>query len=285
MWAQRADGASVEDFGYRVERDWSYQLTTCVVRTSVRRMTILRPVERRSVPDEVTDQLADVIVAGEVPPGGQLPSERDLAERLGVSRPTVRAALARLAASGLVETRQGGGSTVRDFRRHGGLDLLPRLLVGQGGVDLGVVRDVVEARTMFGPQVAALAARASAGADADARLRAAAEAVATGEDDAARQHAASAFWDELVDRGDSIVFRLLYNQLRAAYEPALDALAGVLAVETDRPELFAGLAAAVVAGDRDAATERATELLRLGEVALLSAIEDVRQATRQETGT
>lgn len=248
-------------------------------------MTELRRVERRSVPDEVTDQLADVIVAGDVPPGGQLPSERDLAERLGVSRPTVRAALTRLAASGLVETRQGGGSTVRDFRRHGGLDLLPRLLLGPAGLDLRVVRDVVEARTLFGPQVAALAAGADADPDADGRLRAAADAVADGEGDAARQHAASAFWDELVDRGGSIVFRLLYNQLRAAYEPALDALAGVLAVETDRPELFAGLAASVVDGDRDGATERATSLLQLGEAALLAAIEDVQQATRQETET
>jgi GntR family transcriptional regulator, transcriptional repressor for pyruvate dehydrogenase complex len=202
-------------------------------------MTNLRPVQRRSVPDEVADQLTDVIVTGEVPPGDQLPSERDLAERLGVSRPTVRAALTRLAATGLVETRQGGGSTVQDFRRHAGLDLLPRLLLGRGGVDLRVVRDIVEARDSIGPQVAAMAARADVGPAADEELRAAADAVAAGETNPERQRAATAFWDVVVDRGGSIVFRLLYNQLRSAFDPALEALSDLLAAETDQPELFA----------------------------------------------
>lgn len=238
-------------------------------------MATLRPVQRRSVPDEVADQLTDVIVTGEVSPGEQLPSERDLAERLGVSRPTVRAALTRLASSGLVETRQGGGSTVRDFRRHAGLDLLPRLLLGTGRVDLRVVRDVVEARSALGPQVAGMAAASSGDADGDAALLAAAEAVAAGEDDRTRQQAATAFWDLVVDRGGSIVFRLLYNQLRAAYEPALDALVDVLAVETDRSDLYRAVAGAIVAGDEGGAEAAAGDLLALGERALLAALDDL----------
>lgn len=240
-------------------------------------MTHLRPVQRRSVPDEVAEQLTDVIVTGEVPPGDQLPSERDLAERLGVSRPTVRAALTRLAAIGLVETRQGGGSTVRDFRRHAGLDLLPRLLLGRGGVDLRVVRDIVEARSSLGPQVAAMAAEATADQAADDDLLAMARAVDAGEDNVVRQRAATAFWDGVVDRCGSIVFRLLYNQLRSAHEPALPALADLLSAETDRPELFVELAEAIVAGDAELASERAASLLALGEAALLGALDDLAQ--------
>lgn len=238
-------------------------------------MTNLRPVERRSVPDEVADQLTDVIMTGEVAPGEQLPSERDLAERLGVSRPTVRTALTRLAAIGLVETRQGGGSTVRDFRRHAGLDLLPRLLAGAGGIDLRVVRDVVEARSYLGPEVAAKAAGTSATPEDDERFLGAARAVADGADDLARQRAATAFWDAAVDRGGSIVFRLLYNQLRAAYEPALEALAGVLAPETDRGDLYAAVAEAVVAGDAERASATAAELLAIGEASILAALDDL----------
>ena len=238
-------------------------------------MTHLRPIQRRSVPDEVAEQLTEAIVAGDVPPGDQLPSERELADRLGVSRPTVRAALTRLAASGLVETRQGGGSTVRDFRRHAGLDLLPRLLLGRGGVDLRVVRDVIEARSSMGPQVVAMAAQADAGPAGDDELLAAARAVGEGEDVATRQRAAMAFWDAVVDRGGSIVFRLLYNQLRAAYEPAMDALADLLAVETDRGDLHVAVAAAIVEGDSDLAAERAAALLSLGEDALLAAVDDL----------
>lgn len=238
-------------------------------------MTNLRPVQRRSVPEEVADQLTDVIVSGEVEAGEQLPSERDLAERLGVSRPTVRSALSRLASIGLVETRQGGGSTVRDFRRHAGLGLLPRLLTGGGTVDLKVVRDVIEARSALGPQVAGMAARTAVGPTDDEHLRDAAAAVAHGEGDLERQRAATAFWDAVVDRGGSIVFRLLYNQLRSAYEPALEALSDLLAVETDRGDLYEGLAEAIVAGDGDRAATLAAELLALGEAAMLGALDDL----------
>src|SRR3954462_5974607 len=48
-------------------------------------------------------------------PGESLPSERRLAEVLGVSRPAVREAIKRLTQAGLVEVRQGDATTVRDF--------------------------------------------------------------------------------------------------------------------------------------------------------------------------
>ena len=111
----------------------------------------LQPVSRRSVPDEVYDQLVGELVDGGLAPGESLPSERRLAELLGVSRPAVREALQRLAHAGLVEVRQGDATTVRDFRRLGGLDLLPRLLVFGGQIDLKVARSILEARLYVGP--------------------------------------------------------------------------------------------------------------------------------------
>ncbi len=69
-------------------------------------------------------------------PGQPLPSERRLAEVLGVSRPAVREAIKRLTEAGLVEVRHGDATTIRDFRKHAGLDLLPRLLIRSGEVDL-----------------------------------------------------------------------------------------------------------------------------------------------------
>src|SRR5512139_4292250 len=98
----------------------------------------LKPVARRLVPDEVFDQILSDVVDGELAPGEALPSERRLAEVLGVSRPAVREALQRMAQTRLVEVRHGGSTTVRDFRRHAGLDLLPRLLVRRGGLDAAV---------------------------------------------------------------------------------------------------------------------------------------------------
>jgi DNA-binding transcriptional MocR family regulator len=60
------------------------------------------------------DALRDAVVAFEVPAGGRLAPERDLARALGVSRSTVIAAYERLAEEGLVERRQGSGTWVRD---------------------------------------------------------------------------------------------------------------------------------------------------------------------------
>ena len=118
----------------------------------------IQPVHRRSVPDEVFDQVLTEVVEGGLTPGEALPSERRLAEALGVSRPAVREALQRMAQTRLLDVRHGGATTVRDFKRYAGLDLLPRLLVRAGGLDTAVARSVLEARLAVGPAVAAMAA-------------------------------------------------------------------------------------------------------------------------------
>ncbi len=67
-------------------------------------------------------------MSGELAPGTRLPAERDLAERFGVNRVTVRAALGRLASEGLLRARQGSGHVVTDFEGEAGPALLPGLL-------------------------------------------------------------------------------------------------------------------------------------------------------------
>ena len=66
----------------------------------------------RSLPTQLAEILRSRIIAGEWSPGEQLPSEQALATEVGVSRPTVRAALSLLMASGLVRIRQGAGTFV-----------------------------------------------------------------------------------------------------------------------------------------------------------------------------
>jgi GntR family transcriptional repressor for pyruvate dehydrogenase complex len=75
-----------------------------------------RPIATSSRVDEITDRLITAIAIGEYLPGARLPSERALAESLGVGRMTVRAALSRLVERGLLETQRGreGGSFVRE---------------------------------------------------------------------------------------------------------------------------------------------------------------------------
>ena len=61
---------------------------------------------------QVAQSLSEAIERGEYPPETALPAERELASKLGVSRVTIRQAIARLSQSGLVQTRHGSGTFV-----------------------------------------------------------------------------------------------------------------------------------------------------------------------------
>lgn len=74
------------------------------------------------------EALRGQIVRGELRPGEQLPPERVLAANLGVDRGTLRTALQRLVAAGLIRQRPKEGTVVLDAQLTGGLDLLPTLL-------------------------------------------------------------------------------------------------------------------------------------------------------------
>lgn len=233
----------------------------------------LQPVNRRSVPEDVFDQIVTEVLSGQMQPGQTLPSERRLAEVLGVSRPAIREALKRLAGAGLIEVRQGDATTVRDFRRTAGLDLLPRLLMRGGELDLTVVRSILETRLHNGPKVAELAAERGGPGLAE-RLDETVDALETETetDPVAAQQLALTFWDHVVDGADSIAFRLMYNTLRATYEPALPALAAMMAEEVGRPDAYRAVTAALVARDPAGAADAAKRLLEPATTALLDAL-------------
>ncbi|ABC93960.1 probable transcriptional regulator protein, GntR family (plasmid) [Rhizobium etli CFN 42] len=75
------------------------------------------PVESRRLYRQVADQIRSMIAGGELVVGQKLPAERELAEQLSVSRPTVREALIVLEVEGLVNIRMGSGIYV--VRRQG----------------------------------------------------------------------------------------------------------------------------------------------------------------------
>ncbi|HEY8080348.1 MAG TPA: GntR family transcriptional regulator [Labilithrix sp.] len=91
-------------------------------------LAALAPVARSSVVDAVADRLRNEILAGRVAAGSRLPSERELSLALGVNRLTLRAALARLEAMGLVSTRHGSGTEVASWRERAGLEALAMVL-------------------------------------------------------------------------------------------------------------------------------------------------------------
>lgn len=114
----------------------------------------IAPSAREPVSSEVTRRLLDYLISGDVHPGERLPSERRLAETLGVGRSHVRQAIKSLAVLGLIDVRQGDGT----YLKRVDSPLLP--LAIEWGLMLGAKQsqDLVEARSELEILVAGLAA-------------------------------------------------------------------------------------------------------------------------------
>jgi GntR family transcriptional repressor for pyruvate dehydrogenase complex len=87
---------------------------------------IFSPIRTSKISDEVYKQLVSLISSGQFKPGEKLPSEREMASDLGISRQSIREALYRAEIMGLIEVRQGEGSFVLSSVRE---TLKPPLLV------------------------------------------------------------------------------------------------------------------------------------------------------------
>lgn len=86
------------------------------------------PSTPRTRGEPVMYKLRRDILTGRYRPGDRLPPERELAERLGTNRNTLREALRMLEADNLVRARQGDGTIVLDWRNVGEINLLPPFL-------------------------------------------------------------------------------------------------------------------------------------------------------------
>lgn len=83
--------------------------------TKIERIEFERPIVRESVAEMVVRRILDMVKAGVLKPGDPLPPERDLAQSLNVSRPSVREAMRGLTVLGVIRTRQGGGAYISDL--------------------------------------------------------------------------------------------------------------------------------------------------------------------------
>ena len=109
---------------------------------------------RETLTMEIARRLLDYFLSGEVEPGERIPSERRLAESLGVGRSLVREALKSLHLLGLLDVRQGDGT----YLKRTDSELLPQVI--EWGLLLGEkpALDLVEAREHLEVVVAGLAA-------------------------------------------------------------------------------------------------------------------------------
>jgi fatty acid metabolism transcriptional regulator FadR len=114
---------------------------------------------RKNIAERVANQLKRSIAEGRLRPGDPLPSERELADKYDVNRSSIREAMKRLEAWGLVKIRHGGATRVSDFFMSAGLDLVPYLVEMGAKVDPAILKDLHEVRSMLMGWCAEQAAR------------------------------------------------------------------------------------------------------------------------------
>ncbi len=108
--------------------------------------------------------LVTAILDGTYPPGSFLPGERDLAAQLGVTRPTLRETLQRLACDGWLTIQQGKPTRVNDFWREGGLNVLSAMVRYSQQLPASFVPNLLEVRLVLAPAYARAAVERSAAA-------------------------------------------------------------------------------------------------------------------------
>jgi GntR family transcriptional repressor for pyruvate dehydrogenase complex len=116
---------------------------------------VYRAVKTSRLYEQIVQQVEDSITQGQLKPGDQLPAERDLAQRFGVSRTAVREAVKTLREKGLVEAYSGRGTFVTNGTSQAirqSLDLMIRINQQEGSANLAELRLVLE------PEIAGLAA-------------------------------------------------------------------------------------------------------------------------------
>lgn len=111
-------------------------------------------IKKSSAPEMVAEQIVGKITSGELAPGTQLPSQRDLARMLGVGRSSVREAINALVVMGYLAPQQGRGTFVRESlpAADAGIEKL------KAAFTAGSIFDLMEARQLLECRSAALAA-------------------------------------------------------------------------------------------------------------------------------
>jgi GntR family transcriptional repressor for pyruvate dehydrogenase complex len=122
--------------------------------------TDIGPIQVQSLKEACISRLEQMILSGELKIGERLPSERDFASRLNVSRPVLHQALVDLEAKGLVQIVPRRGVFISDYRRDGSLAMLSSLLSyhnGELAPDFG--QSMLDMRMLLETETARLASQ------------------------------------------------------------------------------------------------------------------------------
>ncbi len=105
--------------------------------------------------ESVIDQIMDLVKRSELKPGDKLPPERELAEKLSISRNSLREAFRVLESRGLIRSKAGGGRYIREIRKNGYSNTENIIL----SLEKSSILELLEARELFEVKIAKIAAQ------------------------------------------------------------------------------------------------------------------------------
>lgn len=163
------------------------------------------------ISDAIASTLERRILEGSLRPGDRLPSERELAAELGVSRPSLREAIQKLASKGMLQSRQGGGTFVTAALGESFSDPWADMMIGHPNLR----EDMLEFRRMLEGQAAEWAAERATDADRQrlAQSFAALQAAFESEDTQQRSEADIAFHQAIGDAAHNVLIGHLSGAL------------------------------------------------------------------------
>lgn len=222
-----------------------------------------KTVVKTSISKQIAEQIRDAIVSGQLEIGDRLPTEDELAQRYGVSRPSVREALKRLAAQNLVRARRG--PTGGNFVVRPSYDELAESLSGAATLLIGIgelgIEEIIEARRVLQHSCLELAAVNATASD----IRQLEAALARQQDpqisDEAFCQADVAFHRALVDATGNGMLRFVMYTVLDALIPVANMVVTVVRKRSDILDLHARMLEQLQQRDTDALKATMDELL------------------------
>ncbi len=234
-----------------------------------------------SLAETIVRELRDEILGERYRPGERLPSERDLASRIGANRGSVREALKKLEQQRLIEIRPGGGARVTPVQ-EASLDILEHLLVVDGAPDPVLTAQCLDVLELL--LTGAVRFAVERGSDEElARARELLRAMsARAADEAAYLSALGELTQLIHTASRNLVLQLVRNGLRSLFERRSE-LAQLRPPRAQLAAISKRLEKALAKRDAAAAQEATRQLVRANRERLLEAVEEKRAALQPST--
>lgn len=247
---------------------------------AVEKTSLLRPVKKTRVYEDVVAQIQRLIRTKKLSPGDRLPSERELAATLGIGRPSVREALRTLDSMGLIEVRSGQGAFLRDIGLGPYLATIRESLSFLLDVKEDAFLELWEVRQGLEEQIASLAAGRRKEKHLE-KLRALAQEMSAEMDSPESfVRAGVAFHRTLAEAADNVVLLTVWEAISGLIEKSQRRIIGIPEQAGQAMAQHEALLEAVVSGDRGAARRAMREHMESEGGHLRSALSDRFQDTR-----